>query len=203
VQEERGARWNVDVVMFSLKRAHHAAVRAMRWPAKCWGLTPARLDMMYALSTQPHGTPQSWLRQALGVSRTTVSRMLQALEELGLVRRRASDWDRRTRWVELTDEGRARIQGAIRDLVRSGAIELVVRTGVALDRFHDDVVCARQREALLSLLHRWRVALADFGFLYMGASPESNYENGWNIWVERPRREAKRYRKPRSRRRAA
>jgi DNA-binding MarR family transcriptional regulator len=189
----------VDLVMFSLKRAHHSAVRVTRGPAATWGLTPARFDMMHALSRCPYGASQSWLRQALGVSRATVSRMLKSLEELGLLTRRRCDEDRRTRWIELTEEGRARIEGARADLIGSGAIELVVRTCVASERWHDPIVCARQKEALVSLLLRFRVALGDFGFSYMsGWRDPPRDAQGLDLLVERGR-VAKRYRKPKRR----
>jgi len=75
-------------------------------------MTPARFDLVRVLVRDAAfngkvGQFQSALWKALGVSRATVSRMLGALEKLGLVRRSVMRKDRRLRWVELTQEGAA------------------------------------------------------------------------------------------------
>ncbi|MFD0685252.1 MarR family winged helix-turn-helix transcriptional regulator [Actinomadura fibrosa] len=50
----------------------------------------------------------------VGVGKPTISRQLRALEDLGLIRRRADPGDGRAHLLELTDEGRRRL-----DAVRS------------------------------------------------------------------------------------
>ena len=92
---------------FRLKRAHQASLRISRQIASRYALTPARYDLLYMIWKSYFAPKQSKIRAALGVARSTVSRMLKSLEELGIVRRTKSDGDRRTRRVELTPEGRS------------------------------------------------------------------------------------------------
>ncbi|HEX4445732.1 MAG TPA: MarR family transcriptional regulator, partial [Polyangiaceae bacterium] len=87
----------MHTVFFGLKRAHHATLGLTRHVLKRLGLTAARFDMLFALKPCRLGMLQSRLRRLLGVSRTTVSRMLASLEQLGLLTRKASWSDRRTR----------------------------------------------------------------------------------------------------------
>jgi DNA-binding MarR family transcriptional regulator len=113
-------------VFFGFKRAHHATLGLTRNILKRMGLTAARFDMLYALKDSRLGMLQSRLRRLLGVSRTTVSRMLASLEQLGLLTRRLSWSDRRTREVLLTPRGRASIVFAHRRLTRSGWAQLAL-----------------------------------------------------------------------------
>jgi DNA-binding MarR family transcriptional regulator len=48
----------------------------------------------------------------LSVDRTAISRQSRQLEELGLVSTRSDPEDRRARFIDLTDEGRSRLQSA-------------------------------------------------------------------------------------------
>jgi DNA-binding MarR family transcriptional regulator len=47
----------------------------------------------------------------VGVGKPTISRQLQALEDLGLVRRQPDPGDRRAQLLVLTDDGRKRLDG--------------------------------------------------------------------------------------------
>lgn len=61
------------------------------------------------------GTPRSTdLVPRLGLDKSTVSRQVAALRDLGLVQVRADDADGRARVVALTDEGRRRFEAARR-----------------------------------------------------------------------------------------
>ncbi len=89
---------------FSFKRLVLLAGKAARAFAALGQLTPARGDMMLAMLHQE--LSQTELVLALGVSKSVVSRMVQALEALGLVARRKPKEDRRVRLVSLTEAGR-------------------------------------------------------------------------------------------------
>src|ERR1700744_3159134 len=92
--------------LFSLKRAHQATLRLTRYVTEPFGLTPARYDMMCALKQrQKYGMPQKELAFVLGVTGATVSRMLDSLEDLGVVRRGRCAYDRRRNDVWLTNLG--------------------------------------------------------------------------------------------------
>ncbi|MFO0672573.1 MAG: MarR family transcriptional regulator [Polyangiaceae bacterium] len=77
------------------------AGRLARKLAEVAGLTPARLDLLLRLRARPAW--QSELVLDMCVHPSVTSRMLKALEALGLVRRFKDDRDRRQRLVWLTD----------------------------------------------------------------------------------------------------
>ena len=99
-------------VAFTIKRAHLRTTHIAQRCVRRFGLTPARYDMMYAI-WQHRATRQSDLWSLFHVSRTTVSRMLIALEGLGLVQRTRRR-GRTSCALELTTKG----QDIIRDAVR-------------------------------------------------------------------------------------
>jgi DNA-binding MarR family transcriptional regulator len=116
----------MNAILFGAKRAFHGFVRVTRRPLQSFGLTAARFDMLFALmSDRPYAkllggaTMQSDLRRTLGVSASVVSRMLRALEALGLIRRRRGIGDRRQREVRLTRMGLVRIRDAYQSLRRA------------------------------------------------------------------------------------
>jgi DNA-binding MarR family transcriptional regulator len=92
-------------------------------------MTPARFDLLYlvrqvGLVGRPYldplvgGRSQKAIVRILGVSRQTVSKMLNRLEQLGWVARTRALDDRRTRNVVLTKEGLRRIWRAMRRVFR-------------------------------------------------------------------------------------
>jgi len=109
----------MHAVLFAVKRVHHLSLRIGRRLLERTGLTPARFDLVQAMAVDARGwgkvrRRQSDLWKTLGVSRTTVSRMVQGLETSGFVRRFRSAKDRRQIWVELTREGAAALRLARR-----------------------------------------------------------------------------------------
>lgn len=119
----------MHTVFFALKRVHHGALRVGRRLLARTVMTPARFDLVHALAGLVRcwgkvARRQSDLWKALGVSRTTVSKMLRRMEELGLVQRSVDPRDRRQRWVELTREGAAAFRLA-RRLARAPVAEIV------------------------------------------------------------------------------
>lgn len=94
----------MDAITFGIKRAHwvlhHRVVAKVLEPC---GLTPSRFDALYILFRN-EGLPQKELRRQLGVARSTLSRMLAALERLALVTRDRQSRGR-TRRVALTEAG--------------------------------------------------------------------------------------------------
>jgi DNA-binding MarR family transcriptional regulator len=116
----------MNAIAFGTKRAFHGFLRVTRRALGSIGLTAARFDMMYALLRvdgyerhRHHEVRQSDLRRKLGVTAPVVSRMLRALEGLGLVTRtRIAHLDQRQRWVMLTARGEALIHKARRWILR-------------------------------------------------------------------------------------
>lgn len=97
-------------VAFAVKRAHLRTVHHLQRCVKRFGLTPARYDMMVAIAMRV-APLQRDLWRLFDVSRTTVSRMLRALEELGLVCRHRQP-GRPSCSVNLTSKGRLALDRA-------------------------------------------------------------------------------------------
>ena len=96
---------------FQFKRAHWRSIAVASQLSRVFGLTPQRFDLLRALRTEPF--TQSSLRAHFGVTRSTISRMLRALENIGLIYRKKYV-GRRSRYVELTEKGLDLISRAIR-----------------------------------------------------------------------------------------
>jgi len=105
----------MHAVLFSLKRVHQRFLaRTRKWTAP-FDLTPARYDMLAALHQyRMPKVPQSWLKQTLGVTAPTISRMVTSLQERQLVVRIVDDEDRRKRFVLLTAYGKRMLRSARR-----------------------------------------------------------------------------------------
>ncbi len=111
----------MDDVLFGAKRAHWAAVRFSARKLKPYGITPARVMLLRVMHSVPFGeVSQQYVVHHLGVARSVVSRMMRALEELGLVERGGRDeLDRRTRICRLTERGRQLVARVWSELVHS------------------------------------------------------------------------------------
>lgn len=102
----------MHAVALAVKRAHLRTVINLGRCARRFGITPARYDLLYAIWWH-HVQYQRDLWSMLDVSRATVSRMVIALEKLGLVRR-GPHRGRASRTIALTAEGRDVIEEAFR-----------------------------------------------------------------------------------------
>ena len=78
-------------------------------PAMAGKLSPASLHALHLLA---HGEPPriSVLARELGLDESTVTRLVDRLESLGLAERRHGDVDRRSIVVTLTSEGRGAVE---------------------------------------------------------------------------------------------
>jgi DNA-binding MarR family transcriptional regulator len=98
----------MNAITFGTKRAFHAFVRVTRKQLGELGLTAARFDLLSVLvnaGQDSSGVRQSEVRRMLGVTAPVVTRMIQALEALGLVQRWRDYLDRRQVRVALTEMG--------------------------------------------------------------------------------------------------
>ena len=114
----------MNTIYFGAKRVFHGFLRITREPFESNEITAARFDLMMAVHKReqakwemPH-VYQSGLWRALGVTPSVVCRMLQGLEELGLIRREVPKEDRRQRVVILTEKGLRCLREAYRMTVR-------------------------------------------------------------------------------------
>ena len=167
-------------LFFTLKRAFHGTLRITRDPLQRMGLTAARFDLLFAVKEYRGAIEQCRLRRLLGVSRTTVSRMLTSLEELGLVTREVCEADRRTRIVKLTTRGRWRIAIAHRELVRSGWVQLAIDSALGAEgqryAWYDAAACDEATELLEELLRAFRKAYGDQAALCYPWAPRATLE---------------------------
>jgi DNA-binding MarR family transcriptional regulator len=120
----------MHAMSFALKRAHLRAVAFGRKAiGHVEGMTPSRFDLLYLLRRveilcKPACHPldgaraQLELVQDLGLHRSTVSKMLKRLEEMGWIRRTRCLLDRRINNVALTELGLRAIWRAMRRVFR-------------------------------------------------------------------------------------
>lgn len=94
-------------VMYNLRRKFWDELR------KCWiPATPAQYEVLRILQAYEEcGVPRFKLVRLLGVSGPVVSRMLRALESVGLIERKRAERDRRSIIVTLTSFGFGAIYG--------------------------------------------------------------------------------------------
>jgi DNA-binding MarR family transcriptional regulator len=111
---------------FALKRAWQSTMRFCRFVLKNLGLTAARYDMLMAIKGEKGWISQKLLREILGVTRATVSRMLRSLEALGFVRRSVNPVDERCKDVWLTEAGAAQLAFVYRKVVRPGWVHFAL-----------------------------------------------------------------------------
>jgi DNA-binding MarR family transcriptional regulator len=175
----------MNYYFFAMKRAFHATLRISRDVAAGFGVTPARADMLYAIFREPLATyagpagrgslTQRQLREKLGVSAPTVSRMVRSLEALGFVKRRPSIHDGRTLDVSLTDLGWHRVRAMFFEIFKWDIFGFALDCALALiDPPGSDERNERRRYDLYDLTTRIRLAFRDRATLeYPYFEPES------------------------------
>jgi DNA-binding MarR family transcriptional regulator len=105
-----------ETVDFHLKVVWQNIANTYNQVASAFGITQA---LGYALiNVQEEGTAVSQIANLLGVKSTSLSRMLNNMEELGLIYRKVDESDKRSVKIYLTDFGREKKQLA-KQVVRS------------------------------------------------------------------------------------
>lgn len=87
-------------------------------------LTQTRWVTLYRLSKMGDGQPQCDLARSIGVEAPSLVRTLDQLTEQGLIERRPSDEDRRTKRVYLTDKATPLLK-KIETVVEQARIEMI------------------------------------------------------------------------------
>ena len=113
----------MDDILFGAKRAYWGSFRFAARKLREFGITSARINLLRVIHATPmQKVSQRYVCHRLGVARSVVSRMLRALEELGLVERAERPFDRRTRMCRLTPEGRKLVAHVWTELVHSRVV---------------------------------------------------------------------------------
>jgi len=162
---------NMNAITFGTKRAFHGFLRVTRKPLLGMGLTAARFDLLSVLvkAGRPDGrlsgVRQSNLRRILGVTAPVITRMLRALEGLGLVQRwRELEWDRRQIRVALTDAGERCISWARKVMQR--AMRRMVYEAICFGQSRNRDARFRHMDTLESYLLALRERFGDTARLY-------------------------------------
>jgi DNA-binding MarR family transcriptional regulator len=160
----------MHVLFFQMKRAYHSTLRLGHRLLSAFGLTPARFDLLYVIMHRRWGARRSEgarritqreIRNVLGVSAPTVSRMLDALEDLGLVRRRRCEGDRRENWVHPTARCMLLMRRAARELLENGYSELAARSIAIPERWFSNRISEAVLARFLERLRAIAVTLGD------------------------------------------
>jgi DNA-binding MarR family transcriptional regulator len=161
----------VNAITFGTKRAFQGFVRVTRKQLVDLGLTAARFDLLTVLvRCRPGelcapGVRQSEIRRKLGVTAPVVTRMLRALEGLGLVRRwREQDQDRRQVRVELTVAGERCILKAHE--VMLPAVSRMVYRAICFGEHRNADARFRHMDTLESYMESMRGRFGDTARLY-------------------------------------
>jgi DNA-binding MarR family transcriptional regulator len=161
----------VNAITFGTKRAFHGVLRVTRKRLVEMGLTAARFDLLSVLvKCRPGplcapGLRQSAIRRILGVTAPVVTRMVRALERLGLVRRwREQDWDRRQVLVALTEAGERCILKARE--VMLPAVSRAVLSAICFGEHRSASARFRHMDTLESYLRSLRRRFGDGATLY-------------------------------------
>lgn len=162
----------MNAIFFGAKRAFQASLRIMRHWFTRLGLTAARFDMLTAIWRHPCGVFQRKLREMLGVTAPTISRMLRSLEELGLIERHRSLGDRRQLYVTLTPAGLTSIRHATYVFIDTGAAQLAVDCALTHDRAHDASRCFAEMCRAESVLEHLRDGFRDVARLHYPWHPD-------------------------------
>jgi len=104
------------------------------------------------------------VRRALGVSASVVSRMLKALDALGLTRRERYRHDTRQLAVYLTAAGDECIRLARRMLLRG--VQRLVLVAICFGRHRDPAACLRNMDLMEAYLRALRRDFGDRATLY-------------------------------------
>jgi DNA-binding MarR family transcriptional regulator len=161
----------MNAITFGTKRAFHGFLRVTRKPLASMRLTTARFDLLSAVLTAHtevwgcRGVRQSALRKRLGVTAPVVTRMLRALESLGLVARaREERGDRRQMRVWLTEVGQRCILEARSVMLR--AMRRLVYVAICFGQHRDASKRLRHMDTLEGYLSSLRSQFGDTASLY-------------------------------------
>jgi DNA-binding MarR family transcriptional regulator len=133
----------------SIMRAHQLILARLNQALEPHGLTFSRYEALMLLFYSRTGSlPLGKMGARLQVHQTSVTPLIDALEQAGLIRRIPHPTDRRTTLAEITDNGRRLSTAATRDLNRL--------------RFGTAPLKRAELEVITTILERFRREAGDF-----------------------------------------
>lgn len=133
----------------SIMRAEQIVLKTMDTTLRPFELTWARYEALVLLSFTRTGTlPMGKMGERLMIHPTSVTNIINRLEDDGLVERIAHPDDRRTRLAHITEAGR----------------ELAAKASIAVDDVGFGVrsLDATKQEAIIDLIREFRLSVHDF-----------------------------------------
>ncbi len=122
---------------------------------KEYGMSNARWMVLWAMDELGAPTPQNTLARLIGIEHPTLVRMLDRLEEDGLVRRVPSEEDRRVKLVELCEKADALLD------------DMFARAKMVERELYSDI-----DDTKLQLVHEVLLKVRDNAFAMSGKTPE-------------------------------
>lgn len=133
--------------LLTMQAALHDINRVLDDFFSSYGLTQGRFALLSLLMNRPDGMKPSDLADEAGVTRATVTGLLDGLERDGLVRRAAGTGDKRSRVVKMTPVAHGLMEGVLGEYFRrtsrwlagvsgGGRRTLIGALSTVLDRMH-------------------------------------------------------------------
>ena len=158
-------------MFFTLRRGFHKSNQFLSRMLQPFGITPARLDVLHAIDDLGVRPRQTWLAQWFGVTAATMSKLVRALEGLGLVARARDPADARAFRISLTELGLRLLRRVRREIQGSGAAELAAVSAVTWT-WWDDTQAFIQMEAFDDALSRIRRQFGDIAAFHYPWHPD-------------------------------
>lgn len=136
-----------DMLLFSIGAVGRLVRKLGDRHVKAVGLTSAQFQVMFLLN-ESNGICQHDIENEFSLSRAAVSGLLDSMENAGLIRRVVSDNDRRLRIIEITPEGKSKL-------------EMARKMAMDAEKAIDEVFSPEERRNMVEMLGRIREVLEE------------------------------------------
>ena len=136
-----------DMLLFSIGAVGRLVRKLGDRHVKAVGLTSAQFQVMFLLN-ESNGICQHDIENEFSLSRAAVSGLLDSMENAGLIRRVVSANDRRLRIIEITPEGKSKL-------------EMARKMAMDAEKAIDEVFSPEERRNMVEMLGRIREVLEE------------------------------------------
>ena len=136
-----------DMLLFSIGAVGRLVRKLGDRHVKAVGLTSAQFQVMFLLN-ESNGICQHDIENEFSLSRAAVSGLLDSMENAGLIRRVVSANDRRLRIIEITPEGKSKL-------------EMARKMALDAEKAIDEVLSPEERRNMVEMLGRIREVLEE------------------------------------------